>query len=64
MLNELKEKSVNFLNTLKTVGILDFKVYNKMLDFYAELIEETYKEAYDEGYDDGYESGYDNGWCG
>lgn len=62
MLNELKEKSVNFLNALKAIGILDSEVYNKTLDFYTELIEETYEEGYDEGYDNGYENGYDNGY--
>ena len=49
-MNKLKEKSVNFLNTLKADGTLDSKIYNKILDFYAELIEEAYLEAYDIGH--------------
>ena len=56
--NKLKEKSVNFLNTLKADGILDSKIYNEIVDFYAELIKEACEEAYDKGYDDGYEKGY------
>ncbi len=64
MINKLKEKSVNFLNTLKTDGTLDSKTYNKLLDFYAELIKEAYYEGYDNGYESGYDNGYDNGWCG